>query len=71
MRPQDASLGEGCLDVRVGQPRRAKPEGPFRGWIVLRLDGAEPRDDVGGTMEFGSREPLIVKTAPEKGLYQA
>ena len=47
VRPEDASLGEGGLDVLVRQARSAQAEGPFRRRVVLRLDGAQPGDDVG------------------------
>ena len=65
MRPQDAALGERCLDGFVRQAGRAQPQRPLGAGIVLRLDRAQPADDVGRILEIRSRELLPVE-APVK-----
>jgi hypothetical protein len=52
VRAQDPPLGERRLDVFVRQVGNAKAQRPFGGGIILRLDGAQPRDDVGWFPEF-------------------
>ena len=65
VRPQDAAFRERGLDLVIRQAGCAQPEGPFRPGIVLRLDGAQPGDDVGGILEIRLRELLLVQ-APVK-----
>ena len=49
--PEDASLAERTLDILIGQSRDAQAERPLGGGVVLRLDGAHPRDNVGRIAE--------------------
>ena len=48
MRADDGAVGEGAIDLGVGQPGRALREPPLRRLVLLRLHRAEPGDDGGG-----------------------
>jgi hypothetical protein len=63
VRPQDAPLVARRLDLVVGQPRGAQAQRPLGPRIVLRLDGAQPGDDVGCAIEFRSRQ-VLAELAP-------
>ena len=62
VRPQDAAFRERRLDLAIRQTGCAQAESPLRRRVVLRLDGAQPGDDVGRILEIRSRELLTVQT---------
>ena len=56
---EDRALVEGPVDVGVGQALRPQAQRPLRPAVVLGLDGAEPRDDVGRPAKPGRAEPWL------------
>jgi hypothetical protein len=66
VRPQDAALGECGLDLVIGEIRNAETERPLGPRIVLRLDGAQPGDDVGWTTESRLRQLVIELARPQE-----
>jgi hypothetical protein len=57
---QDPPVVESLLDLRIeGALLHPERDPPARGGVLLRLDGAEPADDVGGAAETGAGDPLI------------
>ena len=67
VRPEDVPLAERTLDILIGQSRDAQAERPLGGGVVLRLDGAHPRDNVRRMAESRSGKSVIVDSPPEEG----
>jgi hypothetical protein len=56
------SRGERALDRGIGSAAHAQRESPPRAEVVLRLDRAEPPDDIAGPREAAARQPLVGET---------
>ena len=63
-----APVGERPLDGGVGRTPCAQPDRPLRRAVVLRLDGAQPADDVLGTREPGAGQTLRPQPAPDESV---
>ena len=59
MRAQDLAGIEGSIQRGVAHPLHALAKRPLRSRVVLRLDGAEPRNGLDGRPESRADEPLI------------
>jgi hypothetical protein len=61
VRPQNAAIVEGPIDVCVSEAFHAQAQPPLGSRIVLGLDGTEPRHHVFRPAQLGSRELLVAE----------
>ena len=64
VRAQDLASIEGSIQRGVARPLHALAERPLRPRVVLRLDGAEPRNGLDGRSESRADEALIDEPPP-------
>ena len=62
VRPEDSPFGQRALNLGVGRTRW-HPQGqrPPGGWILLRLHGTEPGNDIGRLTVNCPRDALVVE----------
>ena len=70
VRPKDVAPIEGAIDIRVGERRCAKRQCPLGAGVVLRLDGAEPGDDLDRLFQIRSNELLIQESLADDVEFQ-
>ena len=63
MRTQDGAAIERFVDAGIGRAPDALTDGPLGPGVVLRLNGAEPGDDLRRILNLRLNEPLVSQAA--------